>query len=106
MRTTPRRHYRDTVRLGSTVPGAVAAAPPSSTASGAMTAALVIVPADPMPARSHSAHQGRAGIGSRVGAQEVPSGAPWMVRLSTGRGDATSAARLAPGQDAPLGPRR
>ena len=55
-------------------------------AQGAMTAALVIVPADPARARSASAHRGRV-PGSRVRPREVPSGAPWMVRLSMGRSD-------------------
>ena len=54
-------------------------------AFGAITAALVIVPADPVSARSASAHGGRA-TGSRVRPREMPSGAPWMVRLFTGSG--------------------
>jgi len=72
-------------------------------AHGAMTAALVIVPADPVPAWPASAHRGPA-TGSPVGPREVLSGAPWMVRLSMARGDVLSPVRLAPGQDASLGP--
>ena len=72
-------------------------------AQGAMTAALVIVPADPARARSASAHRGRV-PGSRVRPREVPSGAPWMVRLSMGSGDIRSAARLAPARKHHLGP--
>ena len=68
----------------------------------AMTAPLVIVPADPARARSASAHRGRV-PGSRVRPREVPSGAPWMVRLSMGSGDIRSAARLAPARKHHLG---
>lgn len=71
-------------------------------AQGAMTAALVIVPVDPARARSASAHRGRV-PGSRVRPREVPSGAPWMVRLSMGSGDIRSAARLAPARKHLLG---
>ena len=81
---------------------------------GAMTAALVIVPADPVCARSASAHGGRApgssvrAVSSRTrpGPREVLSGAPWMVRLSMGCGDETSPARLAPARKHPLGSHR
>ena len=81
---------------------------------GAMTAALVIVPADPACAASASAHRGRApgssvravSIRTRPGPQEVRSGAPWMVRLSMGSGDLTSPSRLAPARTHPLGPHR
>ncbi len=83
-------------------------------AHGAMTAALVIVPADPVCARSASAHGGRApgssvrAVSSRTrpGPREVLSGAPWMVRLSMGCGDETSPARLAPARKHPLGSHR
>jgi len=81
---------------------------------GAMTAALVIVPADPACVPSASAHGGRVAgssvraVSSRTwpGPREVPSGAPWMVRLSMARGDRTSPARLAPARKHPLGPHR
>ena len=69
-------------------------------ALGAMTAALVIVPVDPDV--SASAHRGHR-TGSTVEPREVPTGTPWMVRLSMGSGDTRSAARLAPGQEAPPG---
>jgi hypothetical protein len=90
------------------------ALPQPSVGLGAMTAALVIVPADPVCARSASAHGGRASGSSvravssrtRPGPREVLSGAPWMVRLSMGCGDLTSSARLAPGQEAPPGANR
>ncbi|TCO17566.1 hypothetical protein EV652_11718 [Kribbella steppae] len=81
-------------------------------AHGAMTAALVIVPADPVCARFASAHGGRV-PGSSVMAvssrtrprpREVLSGAPWMVRLSMGSGDLMSPARLAPARKHPWGP--
>ena len=49
----------------------------------AMTAALVIVPTDP-DRRPAPAHRGTA-PGSRPEPREMPSGAPWMVRLSTGK---------------------
>lgn len=52
---------------------------------GAMTAALVIVPADPAWPTA-SARRGRV-PGSTVGPREVPAGAPWMVRLSMGSPD-------------------
>jgi hypothetical protein len=85
-----------------------------SVGHGAMTAALVIVPADPVCASSASAHGGRApgssvrAVSSRTrpGPREVLSGAPWMVRLSMACGDLTSSARLAPGQEAPPGANR
>jgi len=51
---------------------------------GAMTAALVIVPVDPDV--SASAHRGHR-TGSTVEPREVPTGTPWMVRLSMGRSD-------------------
>jgi len=81
---------------------------------GAMTAALVIVPADPVCATSASAHGGRvpgssvraASSRTRPGPREVLSGAPWMVRLSMGCGDLMSPARLAPARKHPLGPHR
>jgi len=63
---------------------------------GAMTAALVIVPADPACAPSASAHGGRVCRVAAVGPRAVPSGSPWMVRLFMGFGDTTSAARLGP----------
>jgi hypothetical protein len=63
---------------------------------GAMSAALVIVPAHPDRASSASAHSGRGLRAAAVGPRVVPSGSPWMVRLSMGCGDATSADRLAP----------
>jgi len=72
-------------------------------ALGAMTAALVIVPADPACARFASAHRGRA-TGSCVRPREVLSGAPWMVRLSMGSGDTTSTARQARPGSILLGP--
>jgi hypothetical protein len=90
------------------------ALPLPSVGHGAMTAALVIVPADPARARSASAHGGQA-PGSAVRAvssrtrprpREVLSGAPWMVRLSMGCGDQVSPARLAPARKHPLGPHR
>jgi hypothetical protein len=90
-----------------------ALAPPlPSRGLGAMTAALVIVPADPACARSASAHGGRVpgssvrAVSSRTrpGPREVLSGAPWMVRLSMGCGDQRSPARLAPARKHPLGP--
>jgi hypothetical protein len=74
-------------------------------AQGAMTAALVIVPADPACARPFSAQEGRPS-GSRVRPREVLSGAPWMVRLSMGSEDTMSAARLAPARKHHLGPHR
>jgi hypothetical protein len=49
-----------------------------------MTAALVIVPVDPDV--SASAHRGHR-TGSTVEPREVPTGTPWMVRLSMGRSD-------------------
>ena len=76
-----------------------------SVGHGAMTAALVIVPADPACARPVSAQCGRP-AGSRVRPREVLSGAPWMVRLSMGSADTTSAARLAPARKHLLGPHR
>lgn len=87
---------------------------PSLSGLGAMTAALVIVPADPVRAWSASAHGGRVpgssvmAVSSRTrpGPREVLSGAPWMVRLSMGCGDDTSPARLAPARKHPLGPHR
>lgn len=70
-----------------------------SRALGAMTAALVIVPADPARPASASAQRGRC-PGSMVEPREVQTGAPWMVRLSMGSADVTlrvtSSARLAP----------
>jgi hypothetical protein len=84
-----------------------------SVGHGAMTAALVIVPADPVCAPSASAHGGRApgssvrAVSSRTrpGPREVLSGAPWMVRLSMGmRGpDVLRPARPRPGST-PWGP--
>jgi hypothetical protein len=77
-------------------------------ALGAMTAALVIVPADPVRL-SRPAQRGRA-PGSTVEPREVREGAPWMVRLSMGSADVmlrvTSAARLAPARTHFLGSRR
>lgn len=77
-------------------------------ALGAMTAALVIVPAGPARHASVSARRGHA-AGSMVGPREVPSGTPWIVRLSMGSADVvlrvTSAARLAPARKHPLGSR-
>ena len=65
---------------------------------GKMTAALVIVPADPVQARCVSARRRRA-TGSPIGRQEVLTGTPWMVRLSMGTGDRWSpAGSLRPGQ--------
>jgi hypothetical protein len=49
----------------------------------AMTAALVIVPLDPVRPPA-SAHRGAA-PGSTPEPREVPTGAPWMVRLSMGK---------------------
>ena len=81
-------------------------------AHGAMTAALVIVPADPVSARPVSAQRGRV-TGSpvaavspltRPGPREVPIGAPWTVRLSMARGDLVSPVRLAPARKRRLGP--
>ena len=91
-------------RFGAAVPGANPHLP-SSAGLGAMTAALVIVPVDPACARPASAQGGQA-PGSRVDPWEVLSGAPWMVRLSRGRGDTTCPARLAPARTHPLGPHR
>jgi len=54
---------------------------------GAMTAALVIVPAGPVRTQSASAHCGRFPGSETVGPREMPSGAPWMVRLSMGSTD-------------------
>jgi hypothetical protein len=75
---------------------------------GAMTAALVIVPADPV-SPSATAHSGRT-AGSTVEPREVPAGAPWMVRLSMGSADVmlrvTSSARLAPARKHLPGSRR
>lgn len=72
---------------------------------GAMTAALVIVPADPACAWSASAPaDGHPGRWSGPGV--VPSGAPWMVRLSMARADLTSDARLVPARKHPLGSHR
>jgi hypothetical protein len=51
--------------------------------SGAMTAALVLVPADPV-SPSAAAQRGRVRLGSMVEPREVQAGAPWMVRLFTG----------------------
>jgi hypothetical protein len=106
MRPVPRCQARAAVHLGSTVPGArPSTVPPSCAASGAMTAALVIVPADPVLARPDSAQCGRA-TGSSVRSQVVLSGAPWIVRLSMGmRGHGVHRAAR-PGHKAPLGPRR
>jgi len=74
--------------------------------SGAMTAALVIVPTDPVVFAP--AHRGQW-PGSTVEPQEVPKGAPWMVRLSMGSTDVmlrvTSAARHAPARTHFLGSR-
>ena len=70
---------------------------------GAMTAALVIVPADPAAGPSVSAHSGRASRVATVGPRVVPSGSPWMVRLSMGMRGPDASARLAPGQEAPPG---
>jgi hypothetical protein len=72
---------------------------------GAMTAALVIVPPDPARARPATARGGRA-PGSRVRPREMPSGAPWMVRLSMGSADVASAARHAPARTHLLGSHR
>jgi hypothetical protein len=76
---------------------------------GAMTAALVIVPAGPARHASVSARRGHA-AGSMVGPREVPSGAPWIVRLSMGSADVvlrvTSAARQAPARKHFPGSRR
>jgi hypothetical protein len=69
-----------------------------------MTAALVIVPNDPVRVRSASAPGGRT-PGSEVGPREVRNGRPWMVRLSTGSG-AVSAARLVPAGKRLLGSHR
>ncbi len=74
-------------------------------ADGAMTAALVIVPTDPACTPSPSAH-GVQDPGSSVRPREVPSGAPWMVRLSMGSADVASAARLAPARKHLLGSHR
>jgi hypothetical protein len=72
-----------------------------------MTAALVIVPADPAWP-SVTAHRGCA-AGSKVEPQGVLKGAPWMVRLSMGSADVmlrvTSAARHAPARTHFLGSR-
>jgi hypothetical protein len=73
---------------------------------GAMTAALVLVPADPAGAPSVSAHSGRASRVAAVGPPAVPSGSPWMVRLFMGCGDTTSAARLGPARKHRLGSHR
>ena len=76
---------------------------------GAMTAALVIVPADPVRRASASAQRGRC-PGSTVGPRKVQTGAPWMVRLSMGSADVmlrvTSSARLAPARKHLPGSRR
>ncbi|MDX3005767.1 hypothetical protein PWY87_29075 [Kribbella solani] len=75
----------------------------------AMTAALVIVPTDPARLASVPAQRGRK---PRIDGepQEVPNGAPWMVRLSMGSADVmlrvTSAARRAPARKHPLGSHR
>jgi hypothetical protein len=78
------------------------------TGSGAMTAALVIVPADPAWPASASAQRGRC-PGSTVEPREVQTGAPWMVRLSMGSANVmlrvTSAARIAPARKHLLGSR-
>jgi hypothetical protein len=78
-------------------------------ALGAMTAALVIVPADPVRPASASAQRGRC-PGSTVGPRKVQTGAPWMVRLSMGSADVmlrvTSSARLAPARKQLPGSRR
>lgn len=101
------------VRFGTAVPNAAVraslqgsrAALPSPAHLGAMTAALVIVPPDPVRDRPATAHGGRV-PGSRVRPRGMSSGAPWMVRLSMGSGDDASAARLAPARKHLLGPHR
>ena len=95
------------VRFGAAVPSVRASlqrspAAPSPIGPGAMTAALVIVPADPVYAGSASAHGGRA-TGSRVRPREMPSGAPWMVRLFTGSGGHDVRRPARPGQEASPG---
>lgn len=50
-----------------------------------MTAALVIVPVDPV--RPFATAQCGRVSGSMVAPREAPAGAPWMVRLSMGSPD-------------------
>jgi hypothetical protein len=91
-------------RVDAAVPSALASLQgfqPSLSSAGlrAMTAALVIVPVDPVRRASASAQRGRC-PGSTVVPREVQTGAPWMVRLSMGSADVmlrvTSSARPAP----------
>jgi hypothetical protein len=74
-----------------------------------MTAALVIVPVDPVRSVFGTAQRGHA-AGSQVEPREMPSGVPWMVRLSMGSVDVmlrvTSTARLTPARKHLLGSRR